>query len=83
MAGPDFRSGPLVIVVTTDEDNHCSRKNRVLTVVISCADRRAVVRKTLTHYCPGVTTPPSTRAPTSARHLLPRRCERRCALRTS
>ena len=33
MAGPDYRSGRLVIVVTGDEDNG-SQGNKVLTVVI-------------------------------------------------
>jgi hypothetical protein len=50
MAGPDFRSGRLAIVVTADEDDRSSAENRVLTVVISRSVRHVVVRKTLTHY---------------------------------
>jgi hypothetical protein len=50
MAGPDFRSGRLAIVVTADEDDHSSAKNRVLTVVVSRSVHHAVVRRTLTHY---------------------------------
>lgn len=50
MAGPDFRSGRLVIVVTADEDNHSSRANRVLTVVISRSVSHKVVKSRLTHY---------------------------------
>jgi acid phosphatase len=50
MAGPDFRSGRLAIVVTADEDDHSSAANRVLTVVISRSVTHRVVTKTLTHY---------------------------------
>jgi hypothetical protein len=50
MAGPDFRSGRLAIVVTADEDDNSSTKNRVLTVVISRSVSHQVVKKTLTHY---------------------------------
>jgi hypothetical protein len=50
MAGPDFRSGHLAIVITADEDDHSSAKNRVLTVVLSRSVSHKVVTKTLTHY---------------------------------
>jgi acid phosphatase len=50
MAGPDFRSGRLAIVVTADEDDRSSAKNRVLTVVISRSISHKVVTTTLTHY---------------------------------
>lgn len=50
IAGPDFRSGRLVIVVTADEDDRSSHQNRVLTVVINRSVSHQVVTKTLTHY---------------------------------
>ncbi len=50
MAGPDFRSGRLAIVVTADEDDRSSSRNRVLTVIISRSVSHQVVTKTLTHY---------------------------------
>ena len=50
MAGPDFRSGRLAIVVTADEDDRSSKANRVLTVVISRSVSHRVVKRRLTHY---------------------------------
>ena len=49
MAGPDYRSGRLVIVVTGDEDNG-SQGNKVLTVVIHPNQHRRVVTTALNHY---------------------------------
>lgn len=49
MAGPDFASGRLAIVVTADEDDR-SDTNRVLTVVIAPGVNHRVVRLPLTHY---------------------------------
>lgn len=49
MAGPDFRSGRLVIVVTADEDNK-KEDNRILTVVIHPSLSGKVVRSRLTLY---------------------------------
>ncbi|GAA2091909.1 alkaline phosphatase family protein [Microlunatus panaciterrae] len=50
MAGPDFRSGRLAIVITADEANRSSTTNRVLTVVLSRSVSHKVVRTRLTHY---------------------------------
>lgn len=50
MAGPDFTSGRLAIVVTADEDDRSSTANRVLTVVLSHSVSHKVVTSTLTHY---------------------------------
>jgi len=49
MAGPDFRSGRLVIVVTGDEDNK-KEDNRILTVVIHPSLNGKVVNSRLTLY---------------------------------
>jgi acid phosphatase len=49
MAGPDWRSGRLGIVVTADEDDH-DQGNLVLTVVASPQLRGRVVGTALTHY---------------------------------
>ena len=49
MAGPDWRSGRLAVVLTADEDDHSSG-NRVLTVVIHRSQRHHVVSTSLTHY---------------------------------
>ncbi|HEU5035436.1 MAG TPA: alkaline phosphatase family protein [Nocardioides sp.] len=49
LAGPDFASGHLAVVVTADEDDG-SAGNRVLTVVAHPDLRHVVVRRTLTHY---------------------------------
>jgi phosphatidylinositol-3-phosphatase len=49
LAGPDFTSGRLVVVITADEDDH-SGDNRVLTVVASSAmPAHQVVSSPLTH----------------------------------
>ncbi|GAA1505481.1 alkaline phosphatase family protein [Terrabacter terrae] len=49
MAGPDWRSGHLAIVVTADEDDH-NQNNLVLTVVAHPSLHGAVVTRPLTHY---------------------------------
>ena len=49
MAGPDYTSGRLAIVVTADEDDHSSG-NKVLTVVIHASDPSRVVSSALNHY---------------------------------
>lgn len=49
MAGPDYRSGRLVIVVTADEDNG-SQGNKVLTVLIHPNQNGQVVTTALDHY---------------------------------
>jgi hypothetical protein len=49
MAGPDFASGRLAIVVTADEDDY-TKANTVLTVVIARGMTRHVVTTPLTHY---------------------------------
>ncbi len=49
LAGPDFRQGRLVVVITADEDDH-SGDNRVLTVVATKdMPRHQVVGTPLTH----------------------------------
>ena len=49
LAGPDFRQGPLVVVITADEDDR-SGDNRVLTVVASRGmPAHQVVATPLTH----------------------------------
>jgi acid phosphatase len=48
-AGPDWRSGRLVVVLTADEDDR-AHHNRVLTVVIHPSQRHHVVRRRLDHY---------------------------------
>jgi hypothetical protein len=49
MAGPDFTSGRLAIVVTADEDDY-TNVNKVLTVVIAKGMTPHVVATPLTHY---------------------------------
>jgi acid phosphatase len=49
MAGPDWRSGHLLVVVTADEDDH-SQDNLVLTAVIHPAVRQVVTDAPLTHF---------------------------------
>jgi acid phosphatase len=49
MAGPDWKSGHLAVVVTADEDDRRSG-NRVLTVVAHPSLRGKVVHRRLTHY---------------------------------
>lgn len=49
LAGPDFTSGRLAVVVTADEDDH-SDNNRVLTVVMARGLAHHVVSTPLTHY---------------------------------
>jgi acid phosphatase len=49
LAGPDYRSGKLAVVLTADEDDRHSG-NRVLTVVIHPSQSRRVVDQSLTHY---------------------------------
>ena len=48
-AGPDWKSGHLVVVLTADEDDG-SQGNRVLTVVVHPSQRHHVVRRSLNHY---------------------------------
>ncbi len=50
LAGPDFRAGRLVVVVTTDETGHGAADNRVLTVVLSPRVTHRVVTTALDHY---------------------------------
>jgi hypothetical protein len=49
LAGPDWRSGHLAVVITADEDDRHS-DNRVLTVVIHPSQRGNVVTSRLDHY---------------------------------
>jgi acid phosphatase len=49
MAGPDYRSGRLAIVITADEDDH-NQGNTVLTTVVHPSQHSHVVRSALTHY---------------------------------
>ncbi|WP_270889099.1 alkaline phosphatase family protein [Pedococcus sp. 5OH_020] len=49
MAGPDWRSGRLAVVLTADEDDRTAG-NRVLTVVAHPSLRHVVVAQPLTHY---------------------------------
>jgi acid phosphatase len=49
MAGPDWLSGHLAIVVTADEDDR-TQSNLVLTVVAHPSLHGAVVTTPLTHY---------------------------------
>jgi acid phosphatase len=49
MAGPDWRSGRLAVVLTADEDD-MSRDNLVLTVVAHPSLRGKVVSERLDHY---------------------------------
>lgn len=49
LAGPDFRSGHLAVVVTADEDDH-SQRNLVLTTVLHPSQHHHRVRTPLTHY---------------------------------
>lgn len=48
-AGPDWKSGRLVVVLTADEDDRIS-KNKVLTLVIHPSQQAKVVTTPLTHY---------------------------------
>jgi len=50
LAGPDFRAGRLVVVVTADETGHAAADNRVLTVVLSPRVTRRIVTTPLSHY---------------------------------
>lgn len=49
MAGQDWKSGRLAIVITADEDDH-TNGNKVLTVVASRYQSQRVVHTALTHY---------------------------------
>lgn len=49
MAGPDFRSGRLLVVITADEDHH-DQGNLVLTTLVNPQLHGAVVRTALDHY---------------------------------
>jgi acid phosphatase len=49
LAGPDWRSGRLAVVLTADEDDH-NQDNTVLTVVIHRSQQHRVVTTGLTHY---------------------------------
>ena len=49
LAGPDWASGHLAVVLTADEDDS-SQGNRVLTVVIHPSQKANVVSTALTHY---------------------------------
>jgi acid phosphatase len=49
LAGPDWKSGHLAVVLTADEDDR-AHGNRVLTVVIHPSQRHHVVRRHLNHY---------------------------------
>jgi acid phosphatase len=49
LAGPDWRSGHLAVVLTADEDDHSS-DNRVLTVVIHPSQHSQIVTERLDHY---------------------------------
>jgi Phosphoesterase family len=49
LAGPDWKSGHLAVVLTADEDDH-AHGNRVLTVVVHPSQRHHVVRRALNHY---------------------------------
>ncbi len=49
LAGPDWRSGRLAVVLTADEDDH-DDGNRVLTVVVHPSQSHHVVGTRLTHY---------------------------------
>jgi acid phosphatase len=49
MAGPDFTSGRLLVVVTADEDDH-DQGNLVLTTLVNRQIDHAVVRSDLSHY---------------------------------
>lgn len=49
LAGPDFKAGRLVVVVTADEDNSSSG-NKVLTVVLAPGVSHRVVATPLSHY---------------------------------
>jgi acid phosphatase len=49
LAGPDWRSGHLAVVITADEDDRSS-DNRVLTVVVHPSQHGNVVTDRLDHY---------------------------------
>ena len=49
LAGPDFASGRLLVVITADEDDH-SEGNLVLTTLVNPQLRHVVVRRPLDHY---------------------------------
>jgi acid phosphatase len=49
LAGPDFQSGRLVVVLTADEDDR-EHENRVLTVVLRLGGDVGAVSQPLTHY---------------------------------
>ncbi len=49
LAGPDWRSGHLAVVVTADTDDR-KAGNRVLTVVVHPGQRHSVVSRPLDHY---------------------------------
>lgn len=49
LAGPDFASGDLAVVITADEDDR-AHGNQVLTVVAQSDLSHVVVKKPLTHY---------------------------------
>lgn len=49
LAGPDWRSGHLAVVITADEDDKKSA-NRVLTVVVHPSQRHHVVTTRLSHF---------------------------------
>jgi acid phosphatase len=49
MAGPDFASGRLLVVITADEDGH-DQDNLVLTTLVTPQIGHSVVRSDLSHY---------------------------------
>jgi phosphatidylinositol-3-phosphatase len=49
LAGPDWRSGHLAVVITADEDDHHAHNN-VLTVVVHPSQQGNVVSSPLNHY---------------------------------
>ena len=50
LAGPDWKSGRLAVVLTADEDEHDNQDNTVLTMVLHGSQRGRVVDAPLTHY---------------------------------
>jgi acid phosphatase len=50
MAGPDWASGHLAVILTADEADYASSTNHVLTVVIHPSQDGNVVSTALTHY---------------------------------
>jgi hypothetical protein len=50
LAGPDWRAGRLVVILTADEAGSGAASNTVLTVVIHPSQSHKVVSTRLTHY---------------------------------